>query len=156
MELNMSMLRQAVSIFLLAILAACGDGGKLEQKPTAAVKQDTRPYLLANDFSNATWKNGVHQKDGKTNVFYYLHREPGAPTLKAGRHSGFRKDRQDHGAEGRSRAPQQGRRGQRIRNGREGPGSRPVTDSPTRFTLASKPNATCARRHTSEYRQDDF
>lgn len=80
----MSMLRQAVSIFLLAILAACGDGGKLEQKPTAAVKQDTRPYLLANDFSNATWKNGVHQKDGKTNVFYYLHREPGAPTLKAG------------------------------------------------------------------------
>jgi hypothetical protein len=84
MELNMSMLRQAVSIFLLATLAACGDGGKPEQKPAAAVKQDTRPYLLANDFTNATWKNGVHQKDGKTNVFYYLHRDPGAPALKAG------------------------------------------------------------------------
>ena len=80
----MSMLRQAVSIFLLATLAACGDGGKPEQKPAAAVKQDTRQFLLANNFTNAVWKNGVHQKDGQANIFYYLQREPGSPALKTG------------------------------------------------------------------------
>lgn len=80
----MNMLRQAVSIFLLTTLAACGDGGKPEQKPAEIVKQDTRQFLLANDFTSAVWNKGVHQKDGKTNVFYYLHREPGAPKLKAG------------------------------------------------------------------------
>ena len=80
----MSTLRQVVSIFLLAALAACSDGGMPEQKPVAAVKQDTRQFVLANDFTNATWAKGVHQKDGRTNVFYFLHREPGVPALKVG------------------------------------------------------------------------
>lgn len=80
----MSMLRQAVSVLLLATLAACGDGGKPAPKLAAVVKQDARQFLLANNFTDSVWKNGVQQKDGQTNVFYYLQRDAGSPALKAG------------------------------------------------------------------------
>lgn len=63
-----------VALAALGGLVACGDG----------VNDSKKMFVVANNFSDANWKNGVLQKDGRSNIFYSLHRETDSFKVKAG------------------------------------------------------------------------
>ena len=56
-------------------LAACDNNTNEANKnivnQTASNKQD-RPFVVANNFSDSTWKSGILQKEGRSNIFYFL------------------------------------------------------------------------------------
>lgn len=75
-------------VVVLGSLVACGDGindsKKSPNTKSSAQQQDARQFVVANNFSDAEWKNGVQQKEGRTNVFYFLQKNGEPLNLKVG------------------------------------------------------------------------
>jgi len=73
-----------------AVVIAC-DGGTnnpaSNAAPPPAPQQQAatpRQTIVANNFSDLEWKNGVFVKNGRSNVFYYLQPQADSPKVKAG------------------------------------------------------------------------
>lgn len=77
-----------VLVVVLCSLAACGVGNNDSKANTnaqsATQQQDTRQFVVANNFSDVEWKKGVLQKNGRTNVFYFLQKNGEPLALKVG------------------------------------------------------------------------
>lgn len=76
------------SVIALGGLMACGDsnnGSKTGRNAeSAAQQQDTRLFVMANNFSDAEWKNGIQRKDGRANVFYFIQKNGESLNMKVG------------------------------------------------------------------------
>ncbi len=88
MGLNLNKILVIALHAVVLSLLACGDGANDSNQSassnTASQTQDARPFVMSNNFSDSEWKNGVLQKDGKTNVFYILQSEKEPLKVKAG------------------------------------------------------------------------
>ncbi len=82
MGLTMKTFRSIILTILIAGIAACNDSNnEAKQNTNTSTVQikNIRQFIVANNFSNdAEWKNGILQKDGRSNTFYFL-QESGAP-----------------------------------------------------------------------------
>ena len=78
----------------VSVLVACDNGTNTinatndsDQSASSEIvvpTQDVRPFTTTNNFSDKEWKNGVLQKDGRTNIFYILQLEKEPLKIKIG------------------------------------------------------------------------
>jgi hypothetical protein len=71
----MNIFRLSTIFTLIFMLTACEDSTNKNmesQNANSAQQNESLVFITANNFSDTEWKNGVLNKDGRTNLFYFL------------------------------------------------------------------------------------
>jgi len=84
----MKIFRLILLSIVITAIAACSDKATTDTKQSTTEKkpetQQAVQSVVANNYSENDWKNGVSQRDGRSNNFYFVRLESTPVNLKVG------------------------------------------------------------------------